>query len=305
MNYFELFGKPLDHASVQELIQRYFLVDELKDIIADVERDLALADASYVSNYHHTEYHQARYSRIVDDQYQDMLIGLSAAQWSYQELGPEHAKRVDELMFWPSFTGTFPLAFNPSVAPSEVKLGRLIKKEKTEYGYQAQFLIDDFEVTATYVDANMRFASLSIHKVSPHQLLRLSFDDALKRARNLDKDFLLRRLEFEAQSPIHAWRNRQMEGDDGFTQPGLAQAELIIAEFLTDICNAAAANRPRSILTALKRAIKSFNKLNRAHASMIETSEREELVPFLHKVIRAAGLDVPEGLDLSLEWRDW
>jgi hypothetical protein len=48
-----------------------------------------------------------------------------------------------------------------------------------------------------------------------------------------------------------------------------------------------------------------LNKLTKKMGGFIETSEREELVPYIEKVVKAAGLQIPQALDITLEWRDW
>lgn len=61
INYFELFGKPISHPDVQQLITQYGLVDEFKDIMTNVERDLAQEISGYISKRVHFEHHDSGY----------------------------------------------------------------------------------------------------------------------------------------------------------------------------------------------------------------------------------------------------
>lgn len=307
INYFELFGQPISHPGVQQLIAQYHLIDEFKDLQANVERDLARQIPGYASKRVHYEHHDSRYSSIVDDKYTEMVIGLSAAKWTHAELGPEHVKLVNLIQFWHNFTGEFPLNFDPKTSYQEVNLGALISKEKGYGNCIANFLVDDFEVAVCYSEVGS-FGGLTIRKISPATLLKMHFDASLKTQKaNINKNFSDKKPALLLKSPVASWRARKHDGDDLLTEAGLESATQIIHNYLHAVDSAAQKSSAIQIVAAVKQVVKAFNKLNKNKTSfnMIETSEREDLVPFIVEVAKTAGLQIPEGFDVTLECRDW
>lgn len=307
INYFELFGQPISHSGVQQLILQYHLVDEFKDLHANVERDLAQQIPGYVSKRVHYEHHDSRYSSIVDGEYVEMVIGLSAAKWTHAELGPEHVKLVKLIQFWHNFTGEFPLNFDPKTSYQKANLGTLISKEKGFGNCIANFLVDDFEVAVCYSEKGI-FGGITLRKISPATLLKMQFDASLKAQKtNIDKKFGDKKEALFLKSPVVTWRARKVDGDDLLTDAGLVSAAQIIQDYLEAVDIAVQKTSAVQIVAAVKQVIQGFNKLNKNKTSfnMIETSEREDLVPYIVDVAKTAGLQIPEGFDITMKWRDW
>jgi hypothetical protein len=308
VNYFKLFGQPISHPGVQQLIRQYLLVDEFKDILANVEAELALEIPNFVSTRAHFEHHLSRFSNILDDEYIELVIGLSAARWTEKELGPEHVKVVDLLQFWHNFSGVFPLDFDPKTPFHELNLGVLISKGKGYYGgFTADFLVDGYEVSAHYTSLT-HFAGLTIKKMSENTLQKLQFEATLKDQKpHINRHFHKEIPALLAASPVLKWQARRADGDGLFTDAGLESAAQIIHDYLIAVAAAAQKSSARQIMSAIKQVVKHFNKLNKSKSSlnMVETSEREDLVPFIDAAAKAAGLHIPAGYDVTLEWRDW
>jgi hypothetical protein len=94
-------------------------------------------------------------------------------------------------------------------------------------------------------------------------------------------------------------------GDQIFTEENLAASQAVLDAFLAEVQTAAAKKSPTQLFATVKTVVKSLNKLTKKMGYFIETNEREELVPYIENVVKAAGLHIPQGLDITLEWRDW
>jgi hypothetical protein len=94
-------------------------------------------------------------------------------------------------------------------------------------------------------------------------------------------------------------------GDQYFTEENLAASHNVLDAFLAEVETAASKKSPTKLLAAVKNVVNALNKLTKKMANFIETNEREELVPYIHHVVKTAGLQIPDALDLTQEWRDW
>lgn len=107
-----------------------------------------------------------------------------------------------------------------------------------------------------------------------------------------------------AQSIAERWRERMRDGDSSFTEESVAAVEAELARFL----RALRAAQPGQVAAELERVVESLNEIGGISGrfpDLIETEEREELVPFLLDAARDAGMEIPPGEDPTEAWRLW
>ena len=103
--------------------------------------------------------------------------------------------------------------------------------------------------------------------------------------------------------PTARWREDMADGDSNFSMAALRAADSALDEFLDALEQLGRPPSKDSALEAVKRVVERFNKLNRRHGSVVETSEREELCAFFDEALRAVGIEFDH--DVTEEWRDW
>lgn len=93
--------------------------------------------------------------------------------------------------------------------------------------------------------------------------------------------------------------------DVGYTQEDIDECGAILDRYIDRLI---ALKEPRSneqILACVETVVKDLNLLNeRCNGSLIETDQREELVPFIIDAAILAGLETDEE-DVTEEWREW
>ena len=168
------------------------------------------------------------------------------------------------------------------------------------------FLINDLSVGCVYDEPLNQLSLLVLGRVNEGTLLRLQFHDGLKDQKRhlvLSVDQLV--PQWQAKSPVVIWKKRLEGGDTIFTDVALQASADELNVFFGNVKNAVAKKSPTQLVSALKKTIKSFNKLTRRHQYFIETTEREELALYLQQVMRDVGLQFHEKFDVTEEWRDW
>jgi hypothetical protein len=281
--FFSLLGQPIESSEVQKAIDRYQLQDEFKDI------DLGAGAAFPMARFSNEE----SYALVI------------AAKVKVAG-GP---KIVDSILIYEEFAGEFPFQFDPSTPFDDVNLGKKMGKSKSAEGiYSLRFMANNYTIAVSYLNNEadvLAFRCMELEVISEADLLLYQFNEGLVDQKpHLVTNLTAKQLQ-QIESPLTAWFTRMKEGDSAITEAGLLDAQGIISELHNGLVTAAAKKSPSQILAALKKSVLAFNKLNKKHANMIETSEREELVPYFEALVAATGLQVPAGLDLTLQYRDW
>ncbi len=96
----------------------------------------------------------------------------------------------------------------------------------------------------------------------------------------------------------------EFANDVGYTQSDIDECGKILDRYIDNLINIGKAKSHRQILLYVKSVIEELNVLNeRCNYSIIETDQREELVPYILKAA-IAGLVIGEE-DITEEWREW
>jgi hypothetical protein len=295
-NYFQLLGQPFENAEIQAIIRDYALQDEMKDI------DWVMRD------------HQGNV--LCDENLRALFCDENYACSITLSRKPKHFSplTVDSITLTVDFSGELPCDLSAKTDYESVNLGIKISFEKNPYGgFGKDFLVDG-AVVSLYFDEEKQFKSVTLQTLDPHTALLIQFKQELSTQKpNINANFSAQSLILP--SPVIAWRKRMLgddvdangieNGDQIFTEENLSASQEVLNTFLAKVQTAAAKKSPVQLLAEVKNVIKSLNKLSKKMANFIETNEREELVPYIENVVKAAGLHIPQGLDITLEWRDW
>jgi hypothetical protein len=295
-NYFQLLGQPFENAEIQTIIRDYALQDEMKDI------DWVMRD------------HEGNV--ICDENLRALFCDENYACSITLSRKPKHFSplTVDSIMLTVDFSGELPCGLSAKTDYDSVNCGIKISFEKNPYGgFGKDFLVegaqDSKHVVSLYFDEEKQFKSVTLQTLDPHTALLIEFKQDLSAQKlNINANFSAQIVNLP--SPVIAWRQRMMgDGvepeDEIFTEENLSASQAVLDAFLAEVQTAAAKKSPTQLLAAVKNVVKSLNKLSKKMANFIETNEREELVPYIENVVKAAGLHIPQGLDITLEWRDW
>jgi hypothetical protein len=313
INYFQLLGQTLETPELQALIRDYQLQDEFKDFNKNLEKSWR-EDGSFTEEQLENLRAQGTFDR---PEHKAVFSCIDAETKSYGQLRIDLTRKpkltnpltTDSIGFYDDFTGEFPCGLSQDTDYETVNLGIKISFEKNPYGgYGKDFLVEGC-VVSLYFDEGKQFKSVTIKALDPHSALLIQFKNTLSaQKRNINANFSANSLDLTG--PVIAWRQRMIgggikPGDNNFIEENLAASQVVLDTFLADVATAAAKKSPTQLLTTVKNVVNSLNKLTKKMGGFIETSEREELVPYIEKVVKAAGLQIPQALDITLEWRDW
>jgi hypothetical protein len=313
INYFALLGQPLETPELQAIISDYQLQDEFKDFNKNLEKSWR-EDGSFTEEQLENLRAQGTFDR---PEHKAVFSCIDAETESYAQLRIDLTRKpkltnpltTDSIGFYDDFTGEFPCGLSQDTDYETVNLGIKISFEKNPYGgFGKDFLVEGC-VVSLYFDDEKQFKSVTLKTLDPHTALLIQFKKDLSAQKtNINANFSAKNLNLP--SPVIAWRQRiagdgVAPGDNIFTEDNLAASQNVLNDFLAEVQTASAKKSPTQLLVAVKNVVKSLNKITKKMSNFIETSEREELVPYIENVVKAAGLQIPQGLDITLEWRDW
>lgn len=187
------------------------------------------------------------------------------------------------------------------------KLGRKPRERtsKLDYGHAWLFHFGEYRLLTAF---DHRFKLLFIRFIrldlSERKRARLQ---AHLRAQNksIEPDNVKAIAAFSKRLPTAKWTRRMKSGDSSFTKAGIDEARALLERYVSTLVALTNRKAASGIYNSVKKLVLALNKLNARHDSMIETLEREELCDFIDKIIRATGLEVAAGTDLTEPWREW
>ena len=174
------------------------------------------------------------------------------------------------------------------------------------YGEAWYFRRDDLQLIVA-LDHGRRLLWLRASRLPEHKRKAVALQKALRAQNAHLRAISVRALRgYHANLPTRAWKRRMAAGDASFTEAGIAHASAALRAFVTIVACAAKKKNAAAIHGAVKRGVRALNRVNaKAGGDLIGTTEREELCAFIHDLVGATGLEVPERLDLTEEWREW
>lgn len=304
----DLIGRPETDPLVQSFIQQYHLVEYEKT-----------ADAR--------EHHEANHS---DTSYDEFLASIAklgirgtvhyvrdTPQWTIDLEVTNRATSdahlsVDRVSLWrPGIAVLLPFGLTWDTDVSELSIGRLLDArtyldDEKKKRHLKDFLLDDLNITIGYEEPGNLLTYFVLSSITERELCRVRFHDELK----AQKSHLVPNVDafidqWRKDSPVHEWRKRMADGDLAFTEIALALSDAEIDTLHQSLRAAVAKRSPTQLVNAVKKTIKSFNRLTRKYNDFVETSEREELAPYLQNLLVDTGLKFEDGFDVTEEWREW
>lgn len=97
------------------------------------------------------------------------------------------------------------------------------------------------------------------------------------------------------------------EFDAGYTQSEINECGDILDEYIDALIDLEGMADEEAILQCVEDVIMKLNRLNeRCDYQIIETDQREELVPYIIQAAEQAGLSQERAeYDITEEWREW
>ena len=117
---------------------------------------------------------------------------------------------------------------------------------------------------------------------------------------NIEKlDLLIKSL------PSAHWSNRKTSNEIDYSQGFLEESEIVLKSFIENILLATSKKNASSVYSAMKKCVKSFNKINTKFENELCSLEREEIIEFIELAIRNTGFIIEQNIDLTEEYRNW
>lgn len=93
--------------------------------------------------------------------------------------------------------------------------------------------------------------------------------------------------------------------DVGYTQKHIDKCGKILNDYIDSLLSLNEPKSDKEIMKCVKKVVEKLNKLNeKCDFSLIETDQREDLVPYIQKAAELAGFTSGND-DVTGEWRDW
>jgi GNAT superfamily N-acetyltransferase len=125
-------------------------------------------------------------------------------------------------------------------------------------------------------------------------------------ATDLLRDIRMTLLDLFNDKPTKLWHQSMIEsGDDFYSEESLLACDKALDDYLNQLLLLQEMKDQEKIMKAVKEVIMALNDLNHEHDYFIETSEREELAEFIEEAAKRTGLEIEDGHDITLEWREW
>lgn len=97
------------------------------------------------------------------------------------------------------------------------------------------------------------------------------------------------------------------EYDAGYTQDEVNECGEVLDEYIDTLIALGDEADDKSIMRCVQRVVQKLNQLNeRCDYQLIETDQREEMVPYIIQAAEQAGLSLHRAeYDITEEWREW
>jgi hypothetical protein len=93
--------------------------------------------------------------------------------------------------------------------------------------------------------------------------------------------------------------------DVGYTQNDIDECGKILDKYIDSIIALEEPKSNQDIIQCVENAVKELNDLNeKCNYSILETDQREDLVPYILHIAKSAGL-VTDIDDITGKWREW
>lgn len=204
------------------------------------------------------------------------------------------------------FSLPYKWAFSDSADTVKNKIGlKGSESSKSSYGFYIIFYSEDHQFLTGFDNSG----KLIWVRVMPLELSfkrkKLLAASLRKQNKNINTSALQQLIELKNNLPVIEWMKRLNEGDTSFTEANISDTGKLLNVFIGSLKTATESGNARAVFSATKKTVIGLNKLNEKYHTFIDTTEREELVEFIHKAISLTGFVIDEGLDLTEEWREW
>ncbi len=231
------------------------------------------------------------------------------------ELEPENLKEL--ILKEISFTSTeknkdnscfklpYHLVFGEEMNDIKFKMGSPKDRNKFGGGYVWKYHINGYSYKL-FLDENQQLQELKVRltDLSTHKMIqrnrKLRLHNKYIRAENYH--LVLNAIK---NSPLKKWERRVEKGKSDYSKDILKNLHLYLIEFIENCSDATQQKKANRIYSAVKKLVKSINKIHKKNNYFIEGRERVELVSFIDQVLLASGFHLVSAEELTMEWRNW
>ncbi|QNR25152.1 hypothetical protein [Croceimicrobium hydrocarbonivorans] len=160
------------------------------------------------------------------------------------------------------------------------------------------FWMDDYKVQTSFLD-DFKLDFIRVREFEKSEKLKIKLNATIKeQKKNLSPENLKK---IEAAGDLSFLNRWSIDSKDELKKNELTE---FLKNYLALISEHTAKKSASKIYTETSKLVKSINKLNR-NTGFIESTERADLCAFIEKVVQSTGFRIPEGLDITEEYRMW
>lgn len=179
------------------------------------------------------------------------------------------------------------------------------KRAVDNIDWVCEFLTADLKVLFRIKDKS-KLVFIKAFPIDLAALKKIELRKSLKsQNKNISDNKKQELIALKNELPTIKWATDMQEGDDCFTPENIRESEKVFLEFIDQLITATTKKNASQVYTVVKKATKSFNKLQKKHDGFIETLERDQIIEFFEKAVRLTGFELKEGIDLTQEFREW
>ena len=177
-------------------------------------------------------------------------------------------------------------------------------KATNSYGHAWWFKFDSYRIL-TALDKEHSLIWLRVSQLTRQEVEKEKLKKDLRRQnKNITAENINALMIFMDKIPTSKWKERMLQGDEIFTEDGIAKFEQLLEDFVNQLIKMIHKKNATTIYNSVKKVVNKINAANHNY-EIIDTLEREELCEFINQVVRKAGLDIDSKIDLTEDWRDW
>jgi len=160
------------------------------------------------------------------------------------------------------------------------------------------FWMEDYKLQISFLD-DFKLDFIRVREFEKSEKLKIKLNDTIKEQKKNLSPENLKNIEAAGDlSFLHRW---SIETKD---EPKKNELIEFMKNYLALISEHTAKKSASKIYAETTKLVKSINKLNH-DSSFIESTERADLCAFIEKVVQSTGFRIPEGLDITEEYRMW
>lgn len=198
----------------------------------------------------------------------------------------------------------FPLGLHIGDTKGEIikKLGKEPKvvDSTMDYGHALWFGFDEFKILTALNKKRELIWTRVILLNTEEKEMQILLNTIDLQVKNIKEENVSKLKKLKTELPTKNWVMV-----NGASPQGIKEIEAVLINYIDNLIKLVYEKNPKKILFSVKSIVMQLNAINEKYDSFIETSEREDLCDLIEFSVKAAGIQFKEGLDLTLEWREW